>query len=310
MKFKRFLRGTSRRKARRPSFSLGFVILMNVTAQKKCIFCLRSDRDFLKEAHIIPESAGNEKLALPKGYECDDCNESFSVIEQQVLRSFPGQIFRVAFVEKTKRGYPPTSDIKGGKIKRISTPERPTIQIRQHSNNWNSGKFKIDENKSEIPWESHKLSGRKVSALLAKMSLEYFCLKTKDVYTSEYDNLRDCAKSHGRSPFIPFFIGLHVEPTQAIELISDDKNKIDSLKPIWIRFPGFSAVIATDSSLQSSSLEVLRSFISQELPGQFLFISDQNWEKRIKVNLSLPPASDIAKESYNRLLKKLKDQKT
>ncbi len=283
---------------------------MNVKAQKKCIFCLRSDRDFFKEVHIIPESAGNEKLVLPKGYECDDCNESFSVIEQQVLRSFPGQIFRVAFVDKTKRGYPPTSDIKGGKINRIPTPERPTIQIRQHSKNPDSGKFKFGENTSELTWESQKLSGRKVSALLAKMSLEYFCLKKNDVYTSEYDNLRYCAQTHGRSPFIPFFIGLHAEPTQAVELISDDKKLVDSLKPIWIRFPGFSAVIATDKSIQDSSLELLRSFIAQELPGKFLFISDPNWEKPIKVNLTLTAASEIAKESSKKLLRELKNQKT
>lgn len=283
---------------------------MKVTAQNKCIFCLRSDRSFLKEAHIIPESAGNERLALPKGYECDDCNERFSVIEQQVLRSFPGQIFRVAFVNKTKRGYPPTSDIKGGKIRRIPSPEKPTIQIIQHSKNPNAGKFTIEQNKSKITWEAQNFSGRKVSALLAKISLEYFCLRKANVYTSEYDNLRCCAKSRGSSPFIPFFIGVHPEPTQAVKLLSDNKKILEASKPVWIRFPGFSAVIPTKTSLQSNALGSLQSFIVQEMPGQFLLISDPNWEKPIKVNLTLTPSSKIAKESHHKLWQEFRNEKT
>jgi hypothetical protein len=283
--------------------------LMNDKSQAKCIFCLRSNTTFLKEAHIIPESAGNEKLTLPNGYECDECNEGFSKTEQQVLRSFPGQFFRVAFVDKTKRGRSPTSDIKGGKIMRASTPERPIIQIKQHSRNPNSGKFEIGESGSEITWESQNLSGRKVSALLAKMALEYLCLRKINVYTTDYDHLRDCAKSHGRSPFIPFFIGLHVEPTQAIDLISDDEI-CAGFKPVWIRFPGFSAVIPTGKSLENSMLDLFRSYIVREVPGSFMFISDPNWEKPIKVSVTLTPASQIARESYNRLLKKMKNQKT
>jgi len=282
---------------------------MNVETQNKCIFCLRSDRTFLKEAHIIPESAGNEKLVLPKGFECDDCNEGFSVIEQQVLRSFPGQIFRVAFVEKTKRGHPPTSGIKGGKIKRIPSPERPTIQIRQHSKNPNTGKFTMDENSSKITWEAQNLSARKVSAFLAKISLEYFCLKKTNVYASEYDSLRLCAQTYGDSPFIPFFLGLHVESTQAVRLISGTKD-VDSLKPVWITSPGFSGVIPTMKFLQDKSLEILRSFITKKLPGSFLLVSDQNCEKPIKVNLTLTPASAIAKASHSKLLQEVKDEKT
>lgn len=186
---------------------------MNTIAQNKCIFCLRSDKSFAKEAHIVPEGAGNEQLLLPKGYECDECNEGFSVIEQQVLRSFPGQFFRVAFVDKTKRGVPPTSDIKGGKLTRVPSPERPTVQIRQYAQNPYAGKYTIEQDRSKITWEAQHLSGPKVSAFLAKISLEHFCLRAADVYTAEYDNLRRCAKSCGSSPFIPFFIGVHAEPT-------------------------------------------------------------------------------------------------
>jgi hypothetical protein len=274
---------------------------MNAVAQNKCIFCLCSDKSFTKEAHIIPESAGNEKLIVPKGYECDECNEEFSVSEQQVLRSFPGQFFRVAFVDKTKRGVPPTSDIKGGKLTRVPSSERPTIQIRQYAQNPYAGECTIEQDRSEITWEAQHFSAPKVSAFLAKISLEYFCLQGADVYSAEYDNLRCCAKSHGSSPFIPFFIGVHAEPTQAVELLSANKEIVEALRPVWVRFPGFSAIIPTSKTVQNSALERLQSFIQEELPGQFLLISEPNWEKPIKVKLTLIPCSEVAQEGQHKL---------
>lgn len=283
---------------------------MSAVAQNKCIFCLRSDRSFTEETHIIPESAGNQKLLLPKGYECDECNEGFSVVEQHILRTFPGQLFRVAFVDKTKRGVPPTSDIKGGKLKRVPSPQRPTIQIRQYSQNPHAGKYTIDQNKSEITWEARHLSAPKVSAFLAKISLEYFCLQGVDVYSGEYDNLRSCAKSCGSSPFMPFFIGIHPEPTQAVELLSASKELLQASKPIWVRFPGFSAVIPTSKTLQNSALECLHAFILKEMSGQFLLISDSNWEKPIKVKLTLIPCSEVAKEDHLKLWQEYQNEGT
>jgi len=283
---------------------------MSILSQCKCIFCLRSDRAFTKEAHIIPESGSNEKLIIPAGYECDECNEGFSVTEQHVLRTFPGQFFRVAFVDKTKRGKAPTSSIKGGKLRRVQSPERPTIQIKQYSQNPHSGKHSIEQGRSEITWEAQNLSGPKVSAFLAKISLEYFCLRKENVYTSEYENLRCCANSCGSSPFIPFFIGIHAESTQAVQLLSDNRKILEASKPVWIRFPGFSGIVPTSKILQTIELERLRSFIIEEMPGQFLFISDPNWEKPIKVNLTLIPSSKIAKEGHNKLWQEFKDEKT
>jgi hypothetical protein len=274
---------------------------MSAVAQNRCIFCLRSDRSFTEETHIISESAGNQKLLLPKGYECAKCNEGFSVTEQYVLRTFPGQLFRVAFVDKTKRGIPPTSDIKGGKLKRVPAIQRPTIQIRQYSRNPHAGKYTIDKNKSEITWEARHLAAPKVSAFLAKISLEYFCLQGADVYSAEYDNLRTCAKSRGSSPFMPFFIGIHPEPTQAVELLSAGKELLQASKPIWVRFPGFSAVIPTSKTLHNSALERLHAFILKEMSGQFLLISDSKWEKPIKVKLTLIPYSEVAKEDHLKL---------
>lgn len=57
---------------------------MEESAAHRCIFCLKTDGGFKKEAHIIPESACNEDVVLPEGCECDRCNNAFSVIRTRV----------------------------------------------------------------------------------------------------------------------------------------------------------------------------------------------------------------------------------
>jgi hypothetical protein len=242
---------------------------MSTVTHDKCIFCLRSDNSFTKEAHIIPESAGNTDLLLPRGYECDDCNEGFSVTEQQVVRSFPGQFFKVAFVDKTKRGRSPTSDIKGGKLARVESSERPTVQIKQYSRNPHAGKFTMKQDRSEITWEGPALSASKTSSFLAKISLEYLCLRGADVYSAEYDDLRRCAESHGSSFFIPFFLGLHVEPTQAVELLYANNEILEPLRPVSVRFPGFSAIMPPSKNLQKHALEHCNRLLAKKSRDNF-----------------------------------------
>src|SRR5262249_2846802 len=116
------------------------------------------------------------------------------------------------------------------------------------------------------------------------------------------------AKSAGSSPFLPFFIGVHAEPTQAVELLSADEEILEAARPVWVRFPGFSAVLPTATTLQNSALERLQPFILQELPGQFLLISDPNWQKPIKVELPLIPCSEVAKESQLKLWQKSRNK--
>jgi hypothetical protein len=98
-----------------------------------------------------------------------------------------------------------------------------------------------------------------------------------------------------------FFVGVHAEPTQAIELFSASKEIVEALRPVWIRFPGFSAVFPTSKLVQHNALKSIQSFILEEMPGRFLLISDPNWEKPIKVKLTLIPHSEIAKKSHHKL---------
>ena len=52
----------------------------------KCIFCHKDSTTSKSVEHIIPESLGNKKHVLPKGYVCDECNHYFAVkIEKELL---------------------------------------------------------------------------------------------------------------------------------------------------------------------------------------------------------------------------------
>lgn len=51
-----------------------------------CIFCHKDSSTSKSVEHIIPESLGNKRHYLPKGYVCDACNNYFSVkIEKELL---------------------------------------------------------------------------------------------------------------------------------------------------------------------------------------------------------------------------------
>lgn len=267
----------------------------------RCIFCLRTDGGFQKKAHVIPESACNEELVLPKGCECDRCNAVFSSIEQPIIRSLPGQIFRVGFVKKTKRGIKPTADIKGGRITSVDSSAGATLQILRHSRNPYVVEDKIEPEKSTFVWESSQsLLGRKFSAFLAKIALGYFCLQEVDVYSTDYDHLRKCAKSFDPSYFIPFFIGVHVDPSQDIRLLGEGEEIVHKAKPVWIRFPGFSGILPTAQHFPQASMLGLESFVTQNVPGHSL-ITDPDWSKPVRFTMILEPAIEVIRSQHREL---------
>jgi len=275
---------------------------MEDSSTHRCIFCLQTDGGFRKEAHVIPESACNEDLVLPKGYECDRCNAEFSAIEQPIIRSFPGQIFRVGFVKKTGRGVKPTADIKGGKITRVDSSAGSTIQISRHSRNPNMVRDNIEPGKSTFIWESSQsLSGRKLSAFLAKIALGYFCLQGANIYSTEYNHLRKCAKSVDPASFIPFFIGVHPYPTQDIRLLGEGEAIVHKTRPVRVTFPGFSGIIPTAQSLSREEMRGLESFVGQNLPSQFLLITDPDWSKPIQFVMTLKPATEATRLQHREL---------
>jgi hypothetical protein len=274
--------------------------MQNIT-ENRCIFCLRTDGGFEKEAHVIPESACNEDLLLPNGIECDRCNVEFSPIEQKVIRSFPGQFFRVAMVKETKRGKKPTADIKGGKIKRMDSFGRPTIQVLQYSRNPCTAYPNIEPEKSELIWNGQKLSGQHVSAFLAKICLGYFCLQGEEIYGTGYDHLRECVRSVGSSPFIPFFVGVHSGPTQSIQLLGTEGEIIREVRSVWVTFPGFSGILPTVKNPSQDAVYRLESFLQRNMTAQFLLVTDPTWCKPIRVKLTLEPKTEAGRLQHRKI---------
>lgn len=73
----------------------------------QCIFCHDDSTSSISVEHIIPESLGNKKHFLPKGYVCDKCNNYFAVkIEKELLAQpyFRSMRFRNEII--TKKGRP------------------------------------------------------------------------------------------------------------------------------------------------------------------------------------------------------------
>jgi hypothetical protein len=275
---------------------------MNDSSAYRCIFCLQNNGGFQKEAHVLPESACNEDLVLPQGHECDRCNAEFSAIEQPIIHSFPGQLFRVAFVKETSRGRTPTAKIQGGRITRADSPAGSTIQIAQHLSNPHVVQANIEPEKSTFTWESRQaLSGRKLSAFLGKIALGYFCLQGADIYSTEYNHLRTCARSVDPASFIPCFIGVHPHPTQDIQLLGAGEAIVRQMRPLWITFPGFSGIIPTAPSLSQEDIRGLKNFVEHNLPSRFLLTTDPDWSKPIKVEMSGIPATEATKLQHREL---------
>lgn len=90
-------------------------------AMNKCIFCLRQDRKFSGEEHIIPEGMGNKELILPKGVVCDVCNHGvLSRIDEELLNFEPIKYIRLINNVKTKSGASIDANFGAMSFKRMS----------------------------------------------------------------------------------------------------------------------------------------------------------------------------------------------
>jgi hypothetical protein len=85
----------------------------------KCLFCLRTDRRFTSEEHVLPEALGNDETVLPPGYVCDDCNAGvLATLEDRFVNFGPIAALRVQFVQYGKRGQLPSAQFAEGTWKR------------------------------------------------------------------------------------------------------------------------------------------------------------------------------------------------
>lgn len=76
---------------------------------KKCIFCGRDSSTSKSVEHIIPESLGNDKFIMEKGYVCDKCNNYFSNnVENEFLNLSPIKQCRFLTLTESKKGRVPS----------------------------------------------------------------------------------------------------------------------------------------------------------------------------------------------------------
>jgi hypothetical protein len=92
-----------------------------VTTQ--CVYCLTTTATFTSEEHVFPESLGNDKLVLPKGYVCDKCNNGILAwLDSAFLKFGPVAMLQVQFVPYTKEGKLPKANFQNLSMERT----RPT----------------------------------------------------------------------------------------------------------------------------------------------------------------------------------------
>ena len=121
---------------------------------------------------------------------------------------------------------------------------------------------KIEPEKITFAWKSSQdLPGQKLFAFLAKIALGYLCLRGADIYSTDDDRLRKCARSDDPAFFIPFWIGIHPLPTQGIRFVGEGQPIIHKVSAVWVRFPGFSGIIPTAQNLSQEEVVELESFV-------------------------------------------------
>jgi hypothetical protein len=122
-------------------------------AERVCRFCLRSSPEatFEKLAHVIPESLGNKYLV--SDFECDDCNEKFSLMET----SFSGWLGAIKTLAGTRGKHsvpkfkPANQTIEAKKVTFLNTPA-----TKVSTGNASEGTVKLDKESGEVVFKFKK----------------------------------------------------------------------------------------------------------------------------------------------------------
>lgn len=98
------------------------------THMHSCLYC-RSDGPFSTQEHVIPESLGNDDLALV-GEVCDVCQRYFGKeVERYVLDKTPLAVLRVLLQLPTKKGRQPSVDIRQQREEKGTIPDLTSATI-------------------------------------------------------------------------------------------------------------------------------------------------------------------------------------
>lgn len=83
-----------------------------------CLFCKSENNTFQRIEHIIPESLGTNVYSLPKGVVCDKCNQYFAKLENYFCHYHLSSATKLLFVDKTKKGIPPSLPLQKGEARK------------------------------------------------------------------------------------------------------------------------------------------------------------------------------------------------
>ena len=143
---------------------------------KKCIYCLTENGSFTSEEHIIPESLGNDKYILPKGYVCDTCNNNvLSHLDNQLIQSTPISFLRVLFLPHTKAGKLPTARFQNVVIEK-TRPRELAILSQTNTNQMQVTKLDDGTFRGSLSLSNCKFSPKDIGRALYKIALGFIAL--------------------------------------------------------------------------------------------------------------------------------------
>lgn len=178
----------------------------------RCLFCKENSDKSKSIEHIVPESLGNKSFILPLGYVCDKCNNYFArevekpfleLSEIRLLRfqeAIPNKKNRMPIIEGMFNGCFPV------KLKRKLSHDEVIneVEVTQDVTN-----ILLDNSNKEmniiVPAFTNEIqlqSSLVISRFLAKMALEAFAEKVKNVENSleelVEDKQFDAIRNHAR----------------------------------------------------------------------------------------------------------------
>jgi hypothetical protein len=151
----------------------------------RCIFCKQDSSTASAVEHVIPESMGNTRHTLPRGFLCDACNNYFSrEVEAPLLNHQSFRNLRAWYQVPTKRGVMPRlygflgdTDIEVGL--RVGRDGMLDLRAERERNTPYVSQFVRGESPTPYLWfpRDMELPEKVLSRFLAKMAVEIVALR-------------------------------------------------------------------------------------------------------------------------------------
>ncbi|MBP3710399.1 MAG: HNH endonuclease [Treponema sp.] len=173
----------------------------------RCLFCKQDSSNTRSVEHIIPESMGNKKLILPLGYVCDKCNNFFArKVEKPFMDIDNIKLWRAYESLLNKKGRAAVFDASFNSERvSISFDDKEPFCFRIMSSKDFDNIVKNGNGKLSIPIFTNETkieNSITISRMIAKMALEFWAFKLKDISNSldeiiDDDNY-DLIRNHAR----------------------------------------------------------------------------------------------------------------